>query len=62
MIQVTYQAQTHTIMLVMPRRPKVRGNVLVTVDAQGIVDLLGQPLEGDNVHSGVKFVREVDLP
>jgi hypothetical protein len=45
MTQVTYQAQTHTIMLVMPRRPKVRGNVLVTVDAQGIVNLLGQPLE-----------------
>ena len=52
----------HTITLVMPRRPKVRGNVLLTVDAKGIVNLLGQELEGDNMDAGVNLVREVDLP
>ena len=60
--RVVYQARTHRITLVMPRRPKVRGNVLLTVDAQWIVNLLGQHLEGDNMVPGVNFVREVDLP
>ena len=57
-----YHAKTDTITLVMPRRPKVQGNVVLTVDAQGIVNLLGQELEGDNVDSGANLVREVDLP
>jgi len=60
--RVVYQARTHTITLVMPKRPQVRGNVLLTVDARGIVNLLGRHLEGDNVVPGVNFVREVDLP
>ena len=38
------------------------GNVLITVDARGIVNLLGQDLEGDNVVPGVNLVREIDLP
>ena len=46
----------------MPRRPKVQGNVALTVDAEGIVNLLGQELEGDNMNPGVNLVREVDLP
>ena len=40
----------------------MQGNVVLTVDAQGIVNLLGQELEGDDVNSGVNLVREVDLP
>ena len=60
--KVVYQAKTHTITLEMPRRPKVQGNVMLTVDARGIVNLLGQELEGDDVDPGVNFVREVDLP
>ena len=62
MSKVVYQAKTHTITLVMPRRPKLRGNVVLTVDARGIVNLLGQQLEGDNEDPGVNLVREVDLP
>jgi uncharacterized membrane protein YgcG len=60
--RVVYQAKTHTITLVMPKRAKVHGDVMLTVDARGIVNLLGQDLEGDNVASGVNLVREVDLP
>ena len=61
-LKVVYQAKTHKITLVMPRRPKVRGDVLLTVDARGIVNLLGQQLEGDNAVLGASLVREVDLP
>jgi hypothetical protein len=60
--RVIYQAKTHTITLVMPRRPKMRGDVVLTVDARGIVNLLGQDLEGNNAVPGVNLVREVDLP
>jgi protein gp37 len=60
--KVVYQAKTRTITLVMPRRLKVQGNVLLTVDASGIVNLLGQELDGDNAVPGAKVVREVDLP
>jgi hypothetical protein len=60
--RVIYQAKTHTITLVMPRRPKMRGDVVLTVDARGIVNLLGQYLEGNNALPGVNLVREVDLP
>ena len=60
--RVAYEARTHTITLVVPRRPKVQGNVVLTVDADGIVNLLGQELEGDNLNPGVNLVREVDLP
>ena len=60
--RVAYQAKTHEITLVMPWRSKMRGNILLTVDPRGIVNLLGQELEGDNVVPGVNFVRQVDLP
>ena len=60
--RVVYQPKTHTITLVMPRRPKLQGNVVLTVDARAIVNLLGQQLEGDDVVSGDNLVREVDLP
>jgi hypothetical protein len=60
--RVIYQAKTHTITLVMPRRPKMRGDVVLTVDARGIVNLLGQDLEGNNAVPGVNLVREVGLP
>ncbi len=46
----------------MPRRPKLQGKVVLTVDARAIVNLLGQQLEGDDMESGVNLVREVDLP
>ena len=32
------------------------------VDAPGIVNLLGQELEGDNMIPGSNLVRQVDLP
>ena len=60
--RVIYRAKTHTIALVMPRRPKILGNVVLTVDAEGIVNLLGQELEGDNLNPGANLVRVVDLP
>ena len=60
--RVAYQAKTHTITLVMPRRPRISGDVVLTVDARGIVNLLGQQLEGDDLVPGVNLDRDVDLP
>jgi hypothetical protein len=60
--RVIYRAKTDTITLVLPRKPKLQGNVVLTVDADGIVNLLGQALEGDSVNSGVNLIQEVDLP
>ena len=60
--RVEYRAKSDTIVLALPRRPKVQGNVVLTADATGIVNLLGQELEGDNLNPGVNLVREVDLP
>jgi hypothetical protein len=60
--RVVYRAKTDTITLMLPRKPMVQGNVVLTVDANGIANLLGQELEGDNVDSGVNLIREVDLP
>jgi Bacterial Ig-like domain (group 3)/NHL repeat len=60
--RVEYRAKSDTIILALPRRPKVQGNVVLTVDPNGIVNLLGQALEGDSVNSGVNLIQEVDLP
>lgn len=60
--RVVYRQKTDTITLTMARKPNVQGNALLTVDARGIVNLLGQELEGDNVNPGANLVREVDLP
>jgi protein gp37 len=60
--RVEYRAKSDTIILALPRRPKVQGNVVLTVDPNGIVNLLGQALEGDNLNPGANLVREVDMP
>jgi hypothetical protein len=60
--RVEYRAKSDTIILRLPRKPKVEGNVVLTVDAHGIVNLLGQALEGDNLNPGMNLVLEVDLP
>ena len=59
---VVYQARTHTIRVIMPRKPSMRGNVLLTIETRGIVNLVGQQLEGNDGAASENFVREVDLP
>jgi hypothetical protein len=50
--KVVYQPRRHAITLMISKRLNVRGNVLLTVNAEGIVNLLDQHLEGENTFHG----------
>ena len=60
--KVVYQAKTHTIKLVLRKQPMVKGDVLLTIAANGIVNMLGQKLEDANAADSATLVSEIDLP
>ncbi|WP_422929701.1 hypothetical protein [Singulisphaera sp. PoT] len=58
-----YNPRTRSITLVLARRPRLSGSVRLSVHAIGIVNLLGQALDGAGAGAGGSdFLSTLNLP